>query len=163
MYCECLYALILHEEPVIHMKHVGEHARQRIIRYDWARACSRCGLGFALSAVSDSPNPRIIDAYTELFSAGFRLDLVTRLRVLVHPPPYRAPPCMVLFKYDSWDPPLRSIQALPLLSRGISGYPGLRLVYLLVLSDLGQDQMHGFAVSIWLSIDAAMMGSISQP
>ena len=53
-----------------------------------------------------------------------------------------------------------STLVLPLLSRGISGYPGLRLVSLLVLSDLGQDQVHGFAVSIWLSIDAAMMGSI---
>ena len=63
--------------------------------------------------------------------------------------------------YDSLALPLISIQALPLLSRGIGRYPGLRLVYLLVLSDLGQDQMHGSAVRIWLSIDAAMMGSIS--
>ena len=44
---------------------------------------------------------------------------------------------------------------------GILWASRLRLVYLLVLSELGQNQMHGFAVRIWLSIDAAMMGSIS--
>ena len=83
-----------------------------------------CGLGFALSAGSDSPNPRILDAYTELSSAGLRLDLVTRLRVLEQPPYWASPcTCMVLVKYDSWAPPLMSIQVLPLLSRGISGYP----------------------------------------
>ena len=120
------------------------------------------GLGSALSVVSDSPKPRIMDAYSESLSAGLRLDLMTSLRVLMQPP-YWAPPCMVLVMYDSWAPPLRRIQELSLLSRSICRYPGLRLAYLLVLvlSDLGQDQMHGSAVRIWLSIDAAMMSSIS--
>ena len=40
-------------------------------------------------------------------------------------------------------------------------YAGLRLVYPMVLSDLGEDQLQGFACGGWHSIDAVKTGSIS--